>query len=174
VIESKSGGLKYQRIDTLERAASRDEMKRIKSVSEPGTPTTADSRGVARPDGDEQRGTVRPDRDSGPRTSAGRRVEPTARREEQAGGRAASSPGRRNGDGAGASVVALSLVDPLNGAAVWRGEDKHEGGHVSAAVLLGFDFDDVAMDRLHRRFRTLGPTQRSSPGSAHIGGARLR
>jgi hypothetical protein len=44
-------------------------------------------------------------------------------------------------------VVALSLVDPLNGAAVWREHVKHEAGHALGAILLGFTFDDVAMDR---------------------------
>jgi hypothetical protein len=53
-------------------------------------------------------------------------------------------------------VEALTFVDPLDGAAVWREHVKHEAGHALGAILLGFTFDDVAMDRYAEDFDRWG------------------
>jgi hypothetical protein len=53
-------------------------------------------------------------------------------------------------------VVALSLVDSLDDTAVMREHVRHEAGHAVGAILLGFDFDDIAMDRYGEDFGRWG------------------
>ena len=53
-------------------------------------------------------------------------------------------------------MVALSLVDPLDDTAVMREHVRHEAGHAVGAILLGFDFDDIAMDRYGEDFGRWG------------------
>ena len=54
-------------------------------------------------------------------------------------------------------VASLSLlVDPLNGRQIWLEHVRHEAGHALAAVMLGFRFDDVAMDAYAEDFNRWG------------------
>ena len=53
-------------------------------------------------------------------------------------------------------MASLSLVDPLNGRQVMLEHVRHESGHAVGAVMLGFTFDDVAMDRYAEDFGRWG------------------